>query len=378
MTGLTGGVAIIGDDATIGATLSDAFAISSFSWGSRPDGAEFGLGPSPAPFPAVDGGVLHLTVTRNGKQFRQTAPVTYSAPVATGSLADQSFTRNSGSGSLAVSSGFTGSNLTFSLLAPAGISINNVTGLISFDTGAMAEQSATLITVTALNSGGSAQSSFGLTVSEPALPTSAVTGLTDNPTHGLIAQIGRPLTGTLPTLAGGETVVHRWTLSDVLISGADTNSYIPVADNDLGILRYAPIVNGATIRSAAYTVRHAPPVAGSLAPVTGTQGGAALQVNVASGFVGDNLAYSEDVPWASISGTTLTISDEVRSDQVTITATNSGGFAMINLNVTVTSEAFPAASFTANPDGTATLASITFATSELFQARPDGTAQRIR
>lgn len=377
MTGLRGGVAIIGEDAMIGAALSDAFAIGSFSWGSRLGGTEFGNGPSPTPFPAADGGVLHLTVTRGGKQFRQTAPVTYAAPVATGGLADQSFTRNSGSGSLAASSDFTGNNLSFSLLAPAGVSIDTITGLISFDTAVMAEQSATSITVTAFNSGGSAQSSFGLTVSEAVLPASAVNGLTDNPTHGLIAQIGRPLTGTLSTLTGGEVVVHRWTLNDVLISGANTDSYTPVADNDLGALRYAPTVNGATIRSAAHTIRHAPPVAGALAPVTGTQGSIALQVDVASGFVGDDLSYSEDVPWASISGSLLTITDALRSDRVAITATNSGGSAEVDLIVTITPEASSVASFTANSDGTARLMSFAAATQPLFEALPDGTARRI-
>ncbi|WP_375227488.1 hypothetical protein [Roseobacter sp. S98] len=163
----------------------------------------------------------------------------------------------------------------------------------------------------------------------------SVTGLTNNPTHGLTAQIGVALTGAISGLSGGEVIVHRWTADGTAISGASTANYTPVAGDDLKALRYAPLVDGAPVQSAAYTVRYAIPIAGALVAVEEIQGNGEPVVNLAAGFTGDDLTYSESVAWSSIAGSALTISDALRDDTVTITATNSGGSATVDLSVRI-------------------------------------------
>lgn len=162
-----------------------------------------------------------------------------------------------------------------------------------------------------------------------------IAGLTSNPTYGQVAEIGIQLTGTISNLVGGEAVSHAWTRDGAAIPGAISATYTPVAGDDLGVIRYTPTVDSVEVVSAGYTARYAPPVAGSLAAVNETLGTGAPTVNVAAGFTGSDLTYTEGVAWASISGSTLTINDEARSEVLTITATNSGGAATVDLSVTI-------------------------------------------
>ncbi|MGC3940446.1 BspA family leucine-rich repeat surface protein [Roseobacter sp. EG26] len=281
-----------------------------------------------------------LTVTDTGGNTRifTVTPriVVYQAPAVTGALADQSLTLGTGVQTYDASGAFTGDGLAFSVSATPGVSINGTTGVISFDTDVMTPQSGVTIVVSAANSGGSVQNSLELESVAPIVYTAQITGLTANPTHGLTAQIGVPLTGLIPNLQGGETVVHGWRDDSGLISGATAASYTPVAGQDLQTIRYAPNVNGEDVLSLGHTVRHAPPVAGSLAAVVETQGTGTPTVNLAAGFTGSNLIYSENVAWAVITGSTLTINDELRTDTLRITATNSGGSAEVDLSVTIT------------------------------------------
>ena len=286
-----------------------------------------------------DTNVFSITVTDTAGNARtfSTVPrtVLHSAPVASGGLADQSLTAASGAASLDAAVAFSGADLRFTLSGPAGVSIDAATGLVSFDTDALALQSGTPVTVTASNSGGSATAGFALTVLAPVVYAAGITGLVNNPTHGPSARIGTALNGEISNLLGSETVLHRWRLDGGLIGGAGSASYTPAPGDDLGLLSYAPLVNGEEVASPSYTVRFAPPVAGSLAPVDTVEGGGGILVNLVPGFTGDNITYTETAGWASISGSTLTIDDAPRSDTLTITATNSGGQATVDLDVTI-------------------------------------------
>ncbi len=291
--------------------------------------------------PLADGetNLFSITVTDSAGITRSftTVPriVVHIAPAVVGVLTDQSVTLGVGVQSYATAAAFAGADLSFSVSGPAGVSIDAATGDVSFDTDVLSEGADLPVTVTAANSGGSASLGFALTVEQAIVYGASITGLVDNPTHGLTAEIGSALTGQITPLTGSETVVHRWRLEGTLIAGAVAATYTPAAGEDLGQVQYTPLVNGTEVASAAYRVRHVPPVAGALAPVDTVEGGGLILVNLAPGFSGENLSFSETVGWASISGSTLSIDDAVRSDTVTITAQNSGGQAAVSLDVTV-------------------------------------------
>lgn len=167
--------------------------------------------------------------------------------------------------------------------------------------------------------------------------TATVAGLTNNPTFGPTAQISVTLTGSISGLTGGETIVHRWLLGGVPIAGADGDTYSPIVAQDTQSLRYSPTVDGEAVNTSSYTIRRIPPVAGALAAVNETVGSGQPTVNLAAGFTGNGLLYTSDQPWATVplTGSVLTILDELRDDTVTIAASNSGGSATVDLSVTI-------------------------------------------
>lgn len=87
------------------------------------------------------------------------------APTATGALADQVFTENTGLQSLATAGDFTGTGLSYALsTAPSGVTIDAGTGVVQFDTDTMDVQAGSSVVVQASNAGGSASSGFSLTL----------------------------------------------------------------------------------------------------------------------------------------------------------------------------------------------------------------------
>lgn len=107
----------------------------------------------------------------------------------------------------------------------------------------------------------------------------------------------------------------------------DTNRFAIVVTDSEGNVR--------TFNAGSRTVRHIAPVAGTLAPVNEAQGSGTPTVALAAGFTGQALEYTSNQAWATVSGSTLTIADEVRTGTVQITATNSGGAAFVDLSVTI-------------------------------------------
>ena len=311
--------------------------------------------------PLADGDVNSFSITVSGtsgpSRTFTVLPrlVRNTPPSVAGPLAAQSLTQSTGIQSYDASVGFTGLDLVFSVSGPIGVSIDAASGLLAFDTSILPVQTGGLITVTATNSGGSAQSNLDLTVIAPAVYAAGVTGLIDNPTYGQTAQIGSVLTGNVTGLRGGETLQHRWRANGTLIPGATASSYTPDAAEDLQLLQYSPLVDTQEVTSPAYQVRHAPPTAGSLVPVTQVQGSGAVAVNLAAGFTGQALVYSESANWASIAGDILTIADEERIADLAIVATNSGGFATLTLSVSITAPA--ALSAVLDPSGAQALTS---------------------
>ncbi|MBV1902724.1 MAG: hypothetical protein KUG58_03705, partial [Marinosulfonomonas sp.] len=97
----------------------------------------------------------------------QSYPVRHAPPIAAGLFPDQIIGVNSGVHILDASSDFSGGQLSFALVAnplPAQISIDPISGIISIDTDTSGAQSALQIVVEAVNSGGSVQGGFDLSL----------------------------------------------------------------------------------------------------------------------------------------------------------------------------------------------------------------------
>ena len=92
--------------------------------------------------------------------------IVHAAPVAPGGLADRSFAQGGGAAVIATAPAFAGADLRFAV-AGAGASIDPVSGVLTIPTDAAIADA--LVTVTASNSGGSAEVRFRVAVA-PALP----------------------------------------------------------------------------------------------------------------------------------------------------------------------------------------------------------------
>lgn len=161
INGTTGGVAIIGDHASITMSASEG-TISARKWGSTPGGSEYGTGTNPTDYTAGDGGTLYATATVGGSDYSRSAPITYAAPVAAGGLADRNYATGSGNQTVDASTDFTGSDISYAVsTAISGVTIDAGTGVVTIPTGSDATGT---ITVTGTNSGGSDQTAFSVTI----------------------------------------------------------------------------------------------------------------------------------------------------------------------------------------------------------------------
>ena len=77
ITGLTGGLAVPGDEASIGYTITPDNGTETVAWGTAPGDATYGTGASPTDYTAGDGGSLYLTVTDGGESVPASAPIRY-------------------------------------------------------------------------------------------------------------------------------------------------------------------------------------------------------------------------------------------------------------------------------------------------------------
>lgn len=174
INGLTGGNAVVGDHASITMTASSG-TITARKWGSTPGGSEYGTSTSPTDFTAGEGGALYATATVGGSDYSSSASIVFAAPVASGGIADQSYAQGSAISTLDVSSDFTGSGITYALAPssaslPAGLSLASNGQITGTPT---AEAAQVNIVVRGTNSGGFADTAFGVTI------TAAVVGDTE-------------------------------------------------------------------------------------------------------------------------------------------------------------------------------------------------------
>ena len=86
ITGLTGGIAEVGDHASIGYTINPDSGTETVKWSNSAtsaDAATYGTGAAPTDYAAGDGGTLYLHVTDGGDTITASAPIQYAAAVNT-------------------------------------------------------------------------------------------------------------------------------------------------------------------------------------------------------------------------------------------------------------------------------------------------------
>lgn len=164
----------------------------------------------------------------------------------------------------------------------------------------------------------------------------SIGGLTANPSFGASAQIGTTVTATVNNSPEGVTYTFQWREgANVLATGAsyavpagvDTNNlYVQATGSDASVLT-----------SPAYVVRYAPPVAVGLTPINEPRQVGTVTVTLSNGFSGsDPGTYSEDAVWLTGTGATRTVDlDQFLSTAATITKTNSGGAASVQLSANI-------------------------------------------
>lgn len=263
------------------------------------------------------------------------------APVA-GSLADVTFTQGTGPQTIDCAAGFTGGGLVFSTLSPH-LVLDPATGLATVETaGLLAE---TPVTVTATNSGGTAEVTFRLAVvAVPAAQNIEPPALSGTPL------VGQTLTVSTGTWVNADEFAYRWRRDGVLIAGATATAYTLVAADDQRLVtaevRARPSGQawsdwiGAT---GAVTVTWPAPVAGGSLPDLALATGEAMAVaDLSAVFTGSNIAYaltpaSQALPAGlalSPAGLLSGTPTEEAVRNIVVRASNSGGSAESGFSLT--------------------------------------------
>ncbi len=284
------------------------------------------------------------------------------APAVTSTLADLRFEQGSGAQSVDTAAGFTGAVLVFSV-SGADAGIDPATGVVTIDTGT--RRAAEVVTVTATNSGGSASTSFTVSVvaREP-----EVTGpeLVIPPAIAGRAVIGNEITVD-PGIWNGTPqpeVGVQWLRDGRAIAEATRLSYVPLPVDDglaLSVRVTAQNVAGTeTAETAPVTASYpAPEALGRLPDVAFAAGSGVQTISALAGFAGAGLTFVlEDAPEgvtidAGAGLVSVATGAPVAATTVTVRAVNSGGTAVqsFTLEVRAAESVF---------DNTAALGDITF------------------
>ncbi|MEL6104152.1 MAG: Ig domain-containing protein, partial [Pseudomonadota bacterium] len=267
-------------------------------------------------------------------------------PVAQGGIADISLPQGLGATIVDIVSDFSGGDLSYSLAPssdtlPAGLQFNQNGTITGTPTDLTPGR---FIVIRASNTFGFADSGFVLEVVALSF-TPELTGLTNNPTHGLSAQTGAQLTANAVDFNGPppNAVTYQWeTAESGPIPGATNANYTPDASANDGESLFCRIEADfyPTQVSDSFVIRQVPPTAqGALFDEILDLGSGPELYNVALDFTGVALEYSVAGPGTSIDAQTglLTIqtNSPVVGAVVAVTATNSGGTAQSAFLLTV-------------------------------------------
>ncbi|MEL6167103.1 MAG: hypothetical protein AAFR35_00335 [Pseudomonadota bacterium] len=201
-----------------------------------------------------------------------------------------------------------------------------------------------------------------------------LSGLTENASHGVVAEIGSTVTavaGDFSEDAPGD-LVFQWVKGGADIPGATGSSYTPLTSDDLGVIHCRVSGSGYPDQvSGAVTVRWAPPIAtGPVPEQSFVESSGSQSVNLAAYISGNDLSF---VLGAPITGVTLSsaglldidtmMTGVVSPTPLTISVSNSGGTATMGvvLSINVAAVSVAMTGLTANPnfvDSTAEIGSV--------------------
>ena len=206
------------------------------------------------------------------------------------------------------------------------------------------------VVVTATNSGGSASSTFRLTIkADTTEPEQTAPASELAPSFSGTGVIGTPVEANAGTWSGSPAPVLalQWFRDGSAIEGATSATYLPVDADDRSALTCRVTATNAAGTTAAETeplaVTHAAPVAaGGLADVQFVRGSGPQTLDAAGDFTGADLAFTVTGDGAAIDAATgiVTISTDALRDgiEVVVTATNSGGNASSGFRLDVIAE----------------------------------------
>ena len=345
--------------------VGDALEVVPGSWGGQPapaialqwlrDGVEIEgeTGAAYAPQADDDGQEITCRVTAENASGALSAEpeavrVTRAAPMVVDVLADVNVEKGADPVSVAAAAAFAGEGLRFAVVG-GGAEIDTETGLLTLPTDVARDGDT--VTVTATNSGGSAEASFLLTVTvivHDPIPPAVITApaLSGTATIGSKLTVGTGLWSGLPL----PVLALQWLRDGAEIDGATAASYVPVHTDDRCALRCrvtaANKAGSVAVETAALTVTYAAPIrVGDLGEEILDQGTGTTTIETAPAFSGENLTFSVAGAGAGIDAATgvLNISTEAAlSETVTVIATNSGGAAEVSFLVTIEAPEFPA------------------------------------
>ena len=226
---------------------------------------------------------------------------------------------------------FAGAALTFAV-SGTGATIDSATGVVTIATDQLLDGER--ITVTATNSGGSAQASFLATVRATPPVCTRPPALAGAPEGKGV--IGTPLTldpGAWEGVPAPELAI-AWLLDGAAVEGAAGTSYTPVAADDGKRLSARVTATNAAGEASAETaaraiVHAAPTVVAPLADLGLFVGDAPAVVEAAAAFAGNALVFAVEGGGATVDakGRVSVPATAAGSATVTVTATNSGGSA---------------------------------------------------
>ena len=261
-------------------------------------------------------------------------PVVQGAPAVVGGLVDLVLDAGSKPATVDAAAAFAGAALTFAV-SGAGATVDSATGFVTIATGAILDKEQ--VTVTATNSGGSATTSFRVTVCAT-VPVPGKPALTGSGTIGAPVTVDPGTWGGTPEPA----LAFQWLIGGVAVSGATGASYAPQPADDgkplaCRITGTNPAGSAEAV-TAAIPVAYAPPAAVAALPDVSLEKGASTVVDARAAFAGEALRFAVAGAGAMIDaeGRVSLSAAAVGEATVTVTATNSGGSAVASFQVMVT------------------------------------------
>ena len=264
--------------------------------------------------------------------------VVHVAPTAVGAFPDYEM-RVGDVLPLQVSGAFTGDALTYTAISSAddmaSVSVADSTASITAHAAGMAN-----ITVTATNTGGSAEQTIGIWIFDvPPAPVGELPDVTmtigDTP---ITVDVAEAFSGSALTFSASSSASD---MASVSIDGSTISISAHVAGTAT-VTATATNSEGSAEQSFDVTVKDVPPApVGELADITMTIGDDPVSVDVADAFSGTALSFAamssaSDLASVSIDGSTITVSAHVAGmATVTATATNTEGSADQTFVVTV-------------------------------------------